>query len=154
MTFWPKFLLHAALHLYENVSTFVSLESDVHSIIYKTYSSICYLTHQKEHNIYDKENSRHISFQKNLAWKNGFEVNYFSGDFSKNSILQQGHLLRHRHIYTSFIIYISQRSFQYILVCVLSICNFARVERINFLKNAFLYERDCEIESMTTLLIL
>ena len=123
-------------------------------VIYKTYSSICYLTHQKEHNIYDKENSRHISFQKNLAWKNGFEVNYFSGDFSKNSILQQGHLLRHRHIYTSFIIYISQRSFQYILVCVLSICNFASVERINFLKNAFLYERDCEIESMTTLLIL
>ena len=29
MTFWPKSLLHAALHLYENVSTFVSLESDV-----------------------------------------------------------------------------------------------------------------------------
>ena len=120
MTFWPKFLLHAALHLYENVSTFVSLESDVHSIIYKTYSSICYLTHQKEHNIYDKENSRHISFQKNLAWKNVFEVNYFNGYFSKTQCNNRDtYCVIDTSIHLSLFIFRNVRSSIFLFACYL-----------------------------------
>ena len=83
MLHWTYMKMYLRLYLLNPIFSYIqNIRISCQTCDY-IHGSICYLTHQKDHNIYDKENSRHISFQKNLAWKNWFEVNDFSGDFSK-----------------------------------------------------------------------